>query len=62
MSSCVCHSVMLDTKQRTNSRMSLATGMLPGRAVINNLKRKLDILEGSGSNTTCGSVGGFGRV
>lgn len=53
---------MLDTKQRTNSRMSLATGMLPGRAVINNLKRKLDILEGSGSNTTCGSVGGFGRV
>jgi hypothetical protein len=51
---------MLATKQPTNSHMSLAGGMLPGSTVINNLKRKLDILEGSGHNSACGSFGGFG--
>jgi len=51
---------MLATKQPTNSHMSLASGMLPGSTVINNLKRQLDILEGSGHNSACGSLGGFG--
>jgi hypothetical protein len=51
---------MLATKQPTNSRMGLPSGMLPGSTVINNLKRKLDILEGSGHNSAYASLGGFG--
>jgi hypothetical protein len=51
---------MLATKQPTNSRMSLANGMLPGSTVINKLKRKLGILEISGHNSACVSLGGYG--
>lgn len=50
---------MLATKQPTNSRISLASGMWPESTVINNLKRKLDILEGPGHTSACGRVGGF---
>jgi len=50
---------MLDTKHPTNSSMGLASGMLPESTVISNLKRKLDILEGSGHNSACGLLGGF---
>lgn len=41
---------------------SLESGMLPGSAIINNLKRKLDILQGSGHESACWSVCGFGEL